>query len=181
MSRPSAKRQDLVQALHLGFRQMSAGAVMFHQAIADRLGLHVTDHKCADLILRKGSMTAGALANLTGLTTGAITGVVDRLEGAGLARRVPDPEDRRRVVIEMVPHSRQAAAVANLFSGIAQATSKLLDGYSDQELALLLDIVERLNALSHEETIKLRQAAAAAPSRLAARRARKRVRHTVVK
>ena len=54
MSRPSARRQDLLQALHMGFRQMSAGAVMFHQAIADRLGLHVTDHKCADLILRNG-------------------------------------------------------------------------------------------------------------------------------
>ena len=64
MSRPSARRLELLQALHMGLRQMSAGAVMFHQAIADRLGLHVTDHKCADLILRHGSMTAGALANL---------------------------------------------------------------------------------------------------------------------
>src|SRR5262245_3482377 len=131
MSRSSAKRQELLQALHMGFRQMSAGAVMFHQAIADRLGLHVTDHKCADLMARNGSMTAGALANLTGLTTGAITGVVDRLEGAGLARRVPDPGDRRRVVIEMVPHSKQATALANLFSGIARATGKLLESYSD--------------------------------------------------
>jgi DNA-binding MarR family transcriptional regulator len=181
MSRPSARRQDLLQALHMGFRQMSAGAVMFHQAIADRLGLHVTDHKCADLILRNGSMTAGALANLTGLTTGAITGVIDRLEGAGLARRVPDPEDRRRVVIEMVAHGKPSAAVATLFSGIAEATSKLLERYTDDELAFLLDFVERCNALSHKETIKLREEAAAAPVRPRARNTRKRVRHTVVK
>ena len=164
----------------MGFRQMSATAVMFHQAVADRLGLHVTDHKCADLILRNGSMTAGALANLTGLTTGAITGVVDRLEGAGLARRVPDPTDRRRVVIEIIANSKCSTAVANLFSGIAQATSKLLERYTDDELALVLDFVGRCNALSHAETIKLRREAAAAPARPPARKARKRVRHTVV-
>jgi DNA-binding MarR family transcriptional regulator len=180
MSRSSARRQELLQALQMGFRQMSATAVMFHQAVADRLGLHVTDHKCADLILRNGSMTAGALANLTGLTTGAITGVVDRLEGAGLARRVPDPTDRRRVVIEIIANSKCSTAVANLFSGIAQATSKLLERYTDDELALVLDFVERCNALSHAETIKLRGEAAAAPARPPARKARKRVRHTVV-
>ena len=181
MSRPSARRQDLLLALHMGFRQMSAGAVMFHQAIADRLGLHITDHKCADLVLRHGSMTAGALATLTGLTTGAITGVVDRLEGAGLARRIPDPGDRRRVVIEMLPHSKPSAAVATLFRGIAEATSTLLERYTDDELALLLDFIQRCNVLSHEETIKLREQAAAAAVRPLARKARKRVRHTVVK
>ena len=165
----------------MAFRQMSAGAVMFHQAIADRLGLHVTDHKCADLILRHGSMTAGALANLTGLTTGAITGVVDRLEGAGLARRVPDPEDRRRVVIEMIAHSKSSAAAENLFSGIAEATSQLLEGYSDDELAFLLEFIERCNTLSHAETIKLRKESAASTVRPSARKATKRVRHTVVK
>ena len=155
---------------------------MFHQAIADRLGLHVTDHKCADLILRQGSMTAGALANLTGLTTGAITGVVDRLEGAGLARRVPDPNDRRRVVIEMVKHSKRSNDVANLFSGIAQATSELLERYSDDELAFLLDFVERCNALSHVETIKLRERGRRRRQCVRAHaRTRKRVRHTVVK
>jgi DNA-binding MarR family transcriptional regulator len=181
MSRSSARRQQLLQGLHMGFRQMSAGAVMFHQAIADRLGLHVTDHKCADLVLRHGPMTAGALANLTGLTTGAITGVVDRLEGAGLARRVPDPEDRRCVVIEIIQHSKQSTAVANLFKGIAQATNTLLERYSDDELALLLDVVDRLNTLSREETLKLRAQAASAPARPPAAKAKNRVRHTVVK
>ena len=89
-------------ALFLEFRQMSTGAIMFHQAIADRLGLHATDHKCADLIIRNGAMTSGRLAELTGLTTGAITGVVDRLEARGIARRATDPGDRRRVIVELV-------------------------------------------------------------------------------
>jgi DNA-binding MarR family transcriptional regulator len=181
MSRPSVRRQDLLQALHMGFRQMSAGTVMFHQAVADRLGLHVTDHKCADLILRHGSMTAGALATLTGLTTGAITGVVDRLEGAGLARRVPDSNDRRRVMIEIVTHSRRSTAMADLFTGIARATNELLSRYTDDELASLFDFVEGCNTVLHVETMKLRQEAAAAPARPHARKARKRVRHTVAK
>src|SRR5262245_63436874 len=106
MSRPSPRRLQLLEALHMAFRQMSAGSVMFHQAIADRIGLHVTDHKCADLIMRNGSMTAGALAGLTGLTTGAITGVVDRLESAGLVRRALDTNDRRRVLREIVEQDR---------------------------------------------------------------------------
>jgi DNA-binding MarR family transcriptional regulator len=182
MSRPSPRRLQLLEALHMAFRQMSGGSVMFHQAVADRLGLHVTDHKCADLIMRNGSMTAGALAGLTGLTTGAITGVVDRLESVGLVRRAPDPNDRRRVMIEIVEHSKRKDEVHNLFSGIARATSELLERYSDEELAFILDFVERCNALSHAETIKLRQQASAAPAaRSRARKGRKRVRHTVVK
>ena len=64
---------------------------MFHQAIADRLGLNVTDHKCIDLLLMKGPLTAGELAGMTGLTTGAITAVIDRLEKAGFVRREDDP------------------------------------------------------------------------------------------
>ena len=87
-------------ALFMEFRQMSTGAIMFHQAIADRLGLHATDHKCADLIIRNGAMTSGRLAELTGLTTGAITGVVDRLEAprdrqAGDRPGRSPPRDRR--------------------------------------------------------------------------------------
>lgn len=183
MSRTPGRREELLLGLHMAFRQMSAGAVMFHQAIADRLGLHVTDHKCADLIVRNGSMTAGALANLTGLTTGAITGVVDRLERAGMARRVPDPDDRRRVVIEIVTTSKQCTAVANLFGGIAKATSDLLERYTDDELAFLLDFVERCNTLSHVETLKLRHESTSAPIADTTRKARTRVRrrHTVVK
>ena len=77
------KRAALLAAFENEFRQMSTGAVMFHQAVADRFGLHATDHKCTDLIARHGPMSAGTLAALTGLTSGAITGVVDRLEAGG--------------------------------------------------------------------------------------------------
>src|SRR3954469_25863915 len=113
-ARGKATREALIAALFLEVRQMSTGAIMFHQAIADRLGLHPTDHKCADLIMRHGAMTSGRLAELTGLTTGAITGVVDRLESRGLARRATDPRDRRRVIVELVKNTAVECQVRDL-------------------------------------------------------------------
>src|SRR5215831_20090383 len=93
MSRRSPSRVELMAALEREFRELSAATIMFHQAIADRLGMNVTDHKCADILLRTGPITAGELAQRTGLTTGAITGVIDRLEQAGFVRRAK--EDRK--------------------------------------------------------------------------------------
>jgi DNA-binding MarR family transcriptional regulator len=153
-------------ALFMEFRQMSTGAIMFHQAVADRLGLHATDHKCADLIIRNGAMTSGRLAELTGLTTGAITGVVDRLEARGIARRATDPGDRRRVIVELVKNEKIECQMRDLFSGIAEGTRALLEGYSDGELALILDFVRRSNAMSHAETLKLRASEGTAPPAL---------------
>jgi DNA-binding MarR family transcriptional regulator len=155
-ARGKATREALMTALFLEFRQMSTGAIMFHQAIADRLGLHATDHKCADLIMRHGAMTSGRLAELTGLTTGAITGVVDRLESRGLARRATDPQDRRRVIVQLVKNDAVECQMRELFTGIAEGTRAMLDGYSDTELELILDFVRRSNAMSHAEMLKLR-------------------------
>jgi len=162
-AREKATREALMTALFLEFRQMSTGAIMFHQAIADRLGLHPTDHKCADLIIRNGAMTSGRLAELTGLTTGAITGVVDRLESRGMVRRVADPRDRRRVIVEIVKNDAVECRMRDLFQGISDGTRALLDGYSDAELALILDFVRRSNAMSHAETLKLRASEGTAP------------------
>lgn len=152
-----------MSALFLEFRQMSTGAIMFHQAVADRLGLHATDHKCADLIIRHGAMTSGRLAELTGLTTGAITGVVDRLESRGMVRRAADPRDRRRVIVEIVKNDTMECQMRDLFSGIAEGTRAILQGYSDSELAVILDFVRRSNAMSHAETLKLRASEGPAP------------------
>src|SRR5215207_5351058 len=85
----------------LGFR-LSTATVLFHAAIADRVGVSVTDMKCYSILRQAGPITAGELGERVGLTTGAITGVIDRLEHVGLARRVRDPHDRRRVVLELL-------------------------------------------------------------------------------
>src|SRR5262245_49550630 len=161
MSRDLPKRAELLAALSREFRQLSAATIMFHQAVADRPGMNVTDHKVADILLRGGPLTAGELARRTALTTGAITGVVDRLEQAGFVRRAKDPGDRRRVIIQPVL-KRIEREVAPLFDSIARATAELCAPYSTQELALLLDFTTRAGQMALEETTKLREGAVGA-------------------
>src|SRR5262245_27946559 len=122
---------------------------MFHQAVADRLGLNPTDHKCADLLTLMGPLTAGELADLTGLTTGAITGVIDRLEGVGFVRREEDPLDRRRVIVRVLPKCHREAG--RLFTSLAAAMAELSARYSDRELAAVLDFMSRSRQALHED------------------------------
>ena len=96
-------------------------------------------------------------------------------------RRVPDPERSPARRDRNDSAQQELSRGENLFSGIAEATSRLLEGYSDDELAFLLEFIERCNTLSHAETIKLRKESAASTVRPSAREAKKRVRHTVVK
>lgn len=94
---------DFRQMLARVARRHSTATVLYHHAIAERLGLGPSDHKCLDLLLQRPNLTGTRLAAMTGLTTGAITGVLNRLETAGYVRRRPDPDDRRRQVLEPVP------------------------------------------------------------------------------
>src|SRR5437763_8916157 len=82
-------------------RRHSTAVVLFHHAVAECLGLGPTDHKCLDLLLDRGAMSGSDLAAITGLTTGAITGVVARLEQAGYVRREPDPDDGRKQILHL--------------------------------------------------------------------------------
>jgi DNA-binding MarR family transcriptional regulator len=129
---------------------------MFHQSVADVLGLHITDHKCLDLIRQYGAMPAGRLAELTGLTTGAVTGIIDRLEKAGYVRRANDPKDRRRTIIEPIRNKKWERNVEAIFIPFHERMHKLLSSYSDSELAFLLDVLTKSIELTHEESKKLR-------------------------
>src|SRR5688572_24100423 len=93
------KRQELIKNLNMQVRYVSANSVMFSQAIADAVGIHPSDNECLDYLVMNGPATAGQLATWTGLTTGAITAMLDRLEKAGFVRREPHPDDRRKVVV----------------------------------------------------------------------------------
>jgi DNA-binding MarR family transcriptional regulator len=144
-------------------RQLSAATIMFHQAVADRFGLNPTDHKCMDLLFTKGPMTAGELADVTGLTTGAITGVIDRLEKIGFVRREDDPSDRRRVIVRVVPKGYQR--VGQLFKHLGEATAELSMHYSNAELATILDFMTHSQEMVHEATLKLRAEGGSADKR----------------
>jgi DNA-binding MarR family transcriptional regulator len=159
MSRRVSRRAELLAALSDGFREFSTVAILFHTAIAERLGLSVTDHKCAGILGQTGPITAGELAERTGLTTGAITGVIDRLETAGFVRRAKDPHDRRRVIIEPIPEEIERQ-IAPLFVSIAQASAALCESYSTEELAVIRDFTIRAQQMTREETRKLREGSA---------------------
>jgi DNA-binding MarR family transcriptional regulator len=150
------KREEIIQAIIEKRREMSTETIMFHQVVADILGVHITDHKCLDLIHRYGAMPAGRLAELTGLTTGAVTGIIDRLEEAGYVRRTDDPNDRRRIIVEPTKNKKWERKIETIFIPLHERMHKLLSSYSDSELVFLLDVLTKTLDQSHQELMKLR-------------------------
>lgn len=134
--------------------RMGTDAVLLHQAVADRLGIHVTDLRCLQRLTETGAVTAGELVASTGLTTGAITRMLDRLEQAGFVRREHDREDRRRVIVQPVPE--RLTDIGPLYAGLAKAYAGLVAQYTDDQLALFLDLFERLHQISAQVTAELR-------------------------
>jgi DNA-binding MarR family transcriptional regulator len=126
----------LVQELEDAMRRSSAQGVLYGQAVADTAGISGSDLECMDFLNLEGRATAGRLAEVTGLTSGAITGVVDRLEKAGYVRRERDEVDRRKVFIVVVPEA--TARIGQLYVPMQQAMHKVWSRYSDDELRLLL-------------------------------------------
>jgi DNA-binding MarR family transcriptional regulator len=109
-----------------------------------------------DLIHHYGAVPAGRLAELTGLTTGAVTGIIDRLEEAGYVRRTDDPKDRRRIIVEPTKNKKWERKIEAIFIPLHERMHKLLSSYSESELAFLLDVLTKTLDQSHQELMKLR-------------------------
>jgi len=135
-------------------RDMAAAMLLFHHAIAERLGLNATDHKCLELLCQHGVGTAGDLAEWTGLTTGAITGLIDRLEQRGFVCRQPHPTDRRKIVVRPVPE--RLPEIGALFRSFAHSMGALMRRYSPEQLATIQDFLVRAAEVARRETRKLR-------------------------
>jgi DNA-binding MarR family transcriptional regulator len=149
-------REEIIQAIIDKRREMSTETIMFHQAVADTLGLHITDHKCLDLIHYYGAMPAGRLGELTGLTSGTVTGTIDRLEQAGYVRRANDPKDRRRTIVEPIRNKKLERKHEAIFFPLHERMRNLLSSYSDSELSFLLDVLTKTLDQLHQELMKLR-------------------------
>lgn len=143
------------------WRELSTRTVLFHQAVAEKLGLSQGDHKCLDLIAHPPDgdpMTPGRLAEVSGLTTGAITGVLDRLEQAGFVRREKDPDDRRQVFIAVLPSKMRE--LEKIFEPLGRATQELAAQFSERELERVTEFVKKGLAIIEAETDRLRQGTA---------------------
>src|SRR5262245_23033256 len=158
---PRPPRPALLAALEREQRRASAQGVLFGQAVADRLGINHSDLESLDLLRWAGPVTAGRLAELTGLTTGAVTRMIDRLERDGFVRREPDPADRRRVIVRPIPAAEQR--VAPLYEPLGRAMQAVTDRYTDDQLAVLLDFSTRAFAVMQQETARLRAQADETP------------------
>jgi DNA-binding MarR family transcriptional regulator len=127
--------QTIASISDLG-RQFSDATVYMHEAIAKKVGLSGTDHKYLGILIQRGAMTAGELAKLTGLTTGAVTGLVDRLEKKKLVKRQFDQEDRRKVLI--VPDAQKAEhLLGGISAGIRSKVLNLLSNFDEHEIKII--------------------------------------------
>lgn len=135
-------------------KDLSTRTILFHAAIAERLGLNPTDHKALDFIVREGTVTAGRLAEVTGLTTGAVTGIIDRLEKAGFVQRTRSQGDRRQVIIQPIPEEVQK--IHRLFDSLGQAVATMTEQFSDSELAVIHHYLTQSLQVLQTETAKLR-------------------------
>jgi len=142
---------EIVRAL----RRVNIQGSLFGQTVAIRLGLSESDVEALEMLLESGSATAGRLAELMGLTTGAVTRMVDRLEQAGYVRRVADPVDRRRVIVEPVPE--RIATVRDLVDAGATAAIRELGRYSPDQLGAIQDFLERMAETTRIERERMRE------------------------
>ncbi|MBD2846896.1 MarR family transcriptional regulator [Paenibacillus sp. IB182496] len=134
-------------------RRLSTRIVLFQQHAANALGLIHTDIKTADILHETGPITAGELSRITGLTTGTVTALVDRLEAAGYVRRERDTADRRRVII--VPVDTRQSDIQAVYAPLAAAVQHMGAQYNEEELALLQDFVRRISGVYEDEMQRL--------------------------
>jgi DNA-binding MarR family transcriptional regulator len=152
----SRDREELLRALGDAVRANQRATEAVDAAATRLLGVNRTDAVAMDLLHQHGRLSAGRLAQEMRLTTGAITAVVDRLQQAGLVQRVPDPEDRRRVLVELTDAAQRLTW--ELFGPLAELASDMLARYTDEQLELLIAFEEMGRTVQerHAELLRAR-------------------------
>ncbi|MCP1414157.1 MarR family transcriptional regulator [Paenarthrobacter sp. A20] len=130
-------RKALLEAVFASGRELSTAAVMFHSKLSELRGLSATEGKAIDILLRFGPMTAGEFGQHSGLAPASVTGLMERLEGKGIARRVRHDEDKRKVLIELI--GDQVTAATPHFVDFMSGLTGLLEGYSNDDLRVIAD------------------------------------------
>jgi DNA-binding MarR family transcriptional regulator len=154
MATPRGRRAELLRELEAAGRAQSAATVMFHTVLAAKRGLSATEEKALDLLERFGPLTAGELAKRSGLAPASVTGLVDRLERKGFARRIPHPRDGRSVLVE-IDRDRVMASLAPLFADWVGSLRELWAGYTDEQLELILQFLTEVARRQRQATANL--------------------------
>ncbi len=150
----SERREALLAELTAETRRYLAAYVLFNQAAAACIGIHPTDLQCLNLLsLEPVPLTTGQIAELTGLTTGSATRLVDRLERAGYVTRQRDPNDRRRVFVVLVPE--KGARIAQFFQSKGRNFAELRDDLTVEEIAVVTRFLRRHRELSRAQVATL--------------------------
>jgi DNA-binding MarR family transcriptional regulator len=158
MSSPEIERQERRAALVRELRRFASLGASYFRAAAAQTGMTDTDMQVLDLLVSGDDATAGQLAELTGLTTGAITGMLNRLEEAGLVRRERDPNDGRRVIVRLASTTSGQSSALGALATLGDAWDEAIARYDDGQLALLLDFLKRGDAATQAEILRLRAA-----------------------
>jgi len=148
-------RDKTVEAVVTALRKVNWQGSILGQTVAIRLGLSESDIEALELLVDTGSETAGRLAEVMGLTTGAVTRMIDRLEQAGYVRRTTDPADRRRVVVQ--PVTERLGEIEPLLEGVGAITARELERYTPEQRELISGFLQRVTAATQTETARLRE------------------------
>ena len=140
----TATRAQRLAQLVTEMQRSSDISTFFIHAVAAKTGINATDLKVLSILTRQSPLSAGRIAELTGLTTGAITFMLDRLEKIGYVRRLRHPTDRRVVLIELIPEPLQQAT-GKYFASMAQATTGAVNNYTNEQLELIIGFLEKMN------------------------------------
>ncbi len=155
MSREISPRDEILQRLGSEVRASQRATDMVDELVCQLLGINRTDARALDLLDEHGRMSAGELAAQSGLTSGAVTAVIDRLERAGLAHRVSDPADRRRVLVELT--SKAVAGSLDLMGPLAEEGAQLSERYSDEQLELFIEFMRVGREMQERHAQRLRE------------------------
>lgn len=136
-------------------REFTTAIIMFQEAVGRLLNLSAVERKCVDLLRRLGPVTAGTLSEHTGLTTGAVTGLMDRLEKAGYVRRERDSKDRRKVVVELLPNQAMDSLLEAVFVPFAQDMGAVAARYDNVEIRAIADWAHRTTDVLVEHTRRI--------------------------
>jgi len=152
---PISTKAELKKRALIAVAEYGAHLTMFRNAMSEWAGLNITDMECLRLLFQKGIATPSELARFTGLTSGATTAMLDRLEKAGLIERRPNPDDRRGTLIAPTKSSNEK--VASWFQTARKAQDELISSYSEGELEIISDVFERFVKLWDGEREKLQR------------------------